>query len=189
MGGILQFLKRGRDASSAGRLTARRYLFGGHEYTMRYVQGARNGIRVNGGEFGLTLSEISEQNLENYLEGWYRRQCRAAFERAVDLWMPEFRARGYDFERPRLKIYKMRRAWGRCYYTKGVVTLNLHLIKCPPQCFEYIVLHELCHFVHHNHSRDFQALVGALCPDWKSRDAELKAFIRSRPTILQRLHI
>lgn len=114
---------------------------------------------------------------------WYRRQARKSFQAAVDRWLPLFRAAGHAIAPPRLKIFVMRRAWGRCYYTKGLITLNLHLVKTPQACIDYIVLHELCHFVVSNHSQAFYRLVESFLPEWRESDAQLKAFAREQRII------
>ena len=46
---------------------------------------------------------------------------------------------------------------------------------CPPDVVDYVILHELCHTVHHNHSAAFWALVGQHCPDYREKRAWLAA--------------
>lgn len=166
----------------------RSYLFCGHTYKSHLSAAGRNSLKVVDGEFRITLRQWSQEAMDEYVGGWYRRQCRAAFGRAVQRWRPALHDLGYEVPEPRLKIYVMRRAWGRCYYTKQMITINLNLLKCPVECFDYIVLHELCHFVHQNHSKDFHDLMTTVDPTWKEHDQTLKTFIRAEATILQRLH-
>ena len=68
----------------------------------------------------------------------------------------------------------MKSRWGSCLPGKGTITLNLRLMAYPLSCVEYVVLHELCHFVHPNHSPAFHALMTALMPDWKQRRQQLQ---------------
>lgn len=75
----------------------------------------------------------------------------------------------YGVKRPVLKIRNLESRWGSCLVQKGVVTVNRRLIVAPQCCIEYVVLHELCHFIHPNHSVKFYALLSALMPDWKER--------------------
>jgi len=44
----------------------------------------------------------------------------------------------------------------------------------PPEAVDYVVVHELAHLVHHNHGKDFYALVASVLPDWKDRVGMLK---------------
>ena len=63
----------------------------------------------------------------------------------------------------------MRTRWGSCNKAKGYINLNLDLITKKKEFIEYIVLHELAHLVHANHSKDFYALISKHMPDYKAR--------------------
>ncbi|MEG2396279.1 MAG: M48 family metallopeptidase, partial [Oscillospiraceae bacterium] len=76
-----------------------------------------------------------------------------------------------------IKIRKMKSRWGSCQPKTGIVTLNSQLINAPIGCIEYVVLHELCHFVQPNHSKDFYSLVSAIMPDYKERKKLLNTYI------------
>lgn len=165
----------------------RKFLWLGDEYgVVLKLDVARNSLRIDSDNqsFVVSLNPPTRENFDLFMENWYRRQARKEFQRAVDLWLPLFHGAGYDhIQAPRLKIFRMRRAWGRCYYMKGLITMNLHLIKAPRPCIEYIVLHELCHFAVNNHSRTFYDLVERFMPDWRAADSLLKAFAREHRII------
>ncbi|MCI6564277.1 SprT family zinc-dependent metalloprotease [Campylobacter sp.] len=63
----------------------------------------------------------------------------------------------------------MRTRWGSCNKAKGYINLNLDLITKKKEFIEYVVLHELAHLVHANHSKDFYALISKHMPDYKAR--------------------
>ena len=67
-----------------------------------------------------------------------------------------------------------RAGWGSCS-SKGVITFNLHLVKAPPECIDYVVAHEVCHLREHNHGKAFYALQEKLYPRWREAKARLKA--------------
>ncbi|GEM_PF-238083 len=67
----------------------------------------------------------------------------------------------------RLSIRNQRTKWGSCS-ARGTISLNWRLIKCPPSIMDYIIIHELCHLRHFNHSRDFWETVRQYCPDVRS---------------------
>jgi predicted metal-dependent hydrolase len=56
---------------------------------------------------------------------------------------------------------------------KGLLTLNLYLVKAPVQCIDYVILHELCHLAEHNHSARFYQLMTQVMPDWKKTKTQL----------------
>ena len=75
---------------------------------------------------------------------------------------------------PNLKIRKMTSRWGVCNIRNHNVTLNYHLIKYDICCLDYVIVHELSHFIHPNHSREFWNLVGKYYPRYKECRKMLK---------------
>jgi predicted metal-dependent hydrolase len=73
-----------------------------------------------------------------------------------------------------IKFRKMRSRWGSCS-SIGVITLNIELIKIDKKLIDFIVVHELAHLVHMNHSKKFHSLVERYLPDAKVLNRELKA--------------
>lgn len=68
-----------------------------------------------------------------------------------------------------ISFKRMRTRWGSCNKAKGYINLNLDLITKKKEFIEYVVLHELAHLVHANHSKDFYALISKHMPDYKAR--------------------
>ncbi len=73
-----------------------------------------------------------------------------------------------------IKFRKMRSRWGSCS-SRGVITLNIELIKIDKRLIDFIVVHELSHLVHMNHSKKFHSLVECYIPDAKALNRELRA--------------
>ncbi len=73
-----------------------------------------------------------------------------------------------------LKFRKMRSRWGSCSSTK-TITLNSELIKVKKELIEYVVVHELAHLVHMNHSAKFHSLIDVYIPNSKLKRKELKS--------------
>ena len=79
----------------------------------------------------------------------------------------------YGIVRPKLRIRTMKSCWGSCLVNKGIITLNRKLLMQPRECIEYVVVHELCHFIHPNHSKEFYKFMEQFMPDWKERKGRL----------------
>jgi predicted metal-dependent hydrolase len=86
----------------------------------------------------------------------------------------------YGVTMPQFRIRYMKSRWGSCVPLKKSITLNALLMEAPERCIEYILLHELCHLIHANHSARFHALVTKLMPDWKERKALLENIVINR---------
>ncbi len=76
---------------------------------------------------------------------------------------------------PNLKIRKMTSRWGVCNIKNHNVTLNLELSKYNIECLNYVIVHELSHFIHPNHSKDFWLLVSKYYPNYK----EVRKYLRT----------
>ncbi len=85
----------------------------------------------------------------------------------------------YKVHYNRLEFKYVHSYWGVCT-GKGVIRLNIELLRAPRECIEYIITHELCHLVHHNHSARFYHLLSQEMPDWKQRKELLYRSISCR---------
>lgn len=77
---------------------------------------------------------------------------------------------------PPLKLRPLKSQWGNCHWARGYVTLNTALARCPEELRDYVALHELVHFLHHDHGPGFYAQMDALMPDWRQRRRALKRY-------------
>ena len=71
---------------------------------------------------------------------------------------------------------KNKRTWGSCNYKNGL-NFNILLMKFPIELMEYVIIHELAHIQHKNHSKNFWDLVESYCPDYKKREKIFKSFL------------
>lgn len=98
---------------------------------------------------------------------WWRRTARACFLETLERLYPVVGRRGVD--KPALRVSPMKTLWGSCGRPAGRITLNSFLYKAPQSCIDYVVLHELLHFLHPRHDKAFRMALTALMPDWPSR--------------------
>ena len=100
------------------------------------------------------------------LARWSRTQADTVFVRRLAMLFPCMQP--YQVTPPLLAIRNMRARWGSCS-SNGKITLNLKLIHMDEALIDYVIMHELCHLVEHNHSPRFYALLTQMMPDWKAR--------------------
>ena len=74
----------------------------------------------------------------------------------------------------KLAYRNMKSRWGSCQPSTGRICINVRLALYPPECLEYVVVHELCHLIVHGHGPEFHALMDSVMPDWRRRRAKLK---------------
>ena len=73
-----------------------------------------------------------------------------------------------------LAYRNMTSRWGSCQPSTGRICINVRLALYPPECLEYVVVHELCHLLERGHGPRFHKLMDAFMPDWKTRRARLR---------------
>ena len=147
--------------------------FLGELYPLDIREGKRQNAVIESGALRVTLRKGAEPeaSLPELLKRWYSARAAEEFPLAMKRCLP--RCSSFLKEEPPLRIRTMRSRWGSCT-GKGVVTLNTLLVKASPACIDYVVLHELCHTVHHDHGRGFYALLESILPGWKDLRKELR---------------
>lgn len=76
-------------------------------------------------------------------------------------------------EFPKLLICQMEKRWSSCSTKTHRIQLNSELIYAPTYCIDYVIVHELVHFLHPNHSKQFYEMLTLLMLDWKERKKKL----------------
>lgn len=72
-------------------------------------------------------------------------------------------------------VYRnMKSRWGSCQPATGRICINIRLALYPPECLEYVVVHELCHLLVPGHGKQFHTLMDRFMPDWKERRDKLR---------------
>lgn len=106
-----------------------------------------------------------------YLNKWYRKQMIETFKERLEL---KYRLFDEEIPYPILKFRKMKTRWGVCNRKTTSITLNAELIKLDVAKIDYVIIHELAHLVHFNHSADFWNLVSKYCPNYKDIRRSMK---------------
>lgn len=138
------------------------HLYLGRQYKLRVEVAESNEVRLFRGR--LLVNKKDKSLTQNLLDEWYREKARAHFKETLKKILPLFNK--YNLHQPELELRHMSTRWGSCT-PKGKVILNPELIKAPKGSIEYVIIHELCHLIHHNHTRAFYELQSSIMPDWK----------------------
>lgn len=137
----------------------RRYLL-----KIQKIKRQQHGVKLMRGQLLVTTDNSNRDCVKALLWDWYKNNAHSQFDTRLErLWEKS----NWVQEQPLWKLRSMKREWGSCS-PKGVLTLNPHLVKAPPQCIDYVLLHELCHLKFHNHSRSFYRLLKTEMPEWEA---------------------
>ena len=102
------------------------------------------------------------------LEDWYRAKAVEVFQERVRFFEEIMRMRA-----TRIRVRTLKSQWGSCS-NQGALSFNWRLVFAPPAILDYVVVHELTHISHPNHSRRFWSAVGSVFPDFPKRRAWLR---------------
>jgi predicted metal-dependent hydrolase len=105
---------------------------------------------------------------EAVLDGWYRQQVREAVPALLAKWEPLL-----GVQAKRVFVQRMKTQWGSYTPESGTIRLNTELAKKPPECLEYIMVHELVHLLEPTHNARFSALMDLHLPHWHQLRARL----------------
>lgn len=108
------------------------------------------------------IQEIIENELKNILYDYLVKQICYYLNTRFDLTMPEIE----------IKKYKSR--WGACFSKQNKVSFNLALVHLDKNLIDYVIIHELCHFIQPNHSKLFYQEIEKRLSDYKIREKRLK---------------
>lgn len=112
---------------------------------------------------------LSSDNLKEQIVGFYRAEAKNYLpERVKEI------SQETGLKYSSLLINSAKTHWGSC--TADRIHLSCLLMAASPDTIDYVIIHELAHTVHHNHSKNFWALVAKHCPDYKTRRKELKIY-------------
>jgi predicted metal-dependent hydrolase len=106
--------------------------------------------------------DSSKEQKQTTLDNWYRKLLRETVPRFILKWEPII---GVTVKAVYLR--KMKSHWGSCNYQKQTIRLNTELAKKPPECLEYVLVHEMIHIIEPSHNRDFYTLMNKYLPAWK----------------------
>ncbi len=109
----------------------------------------------------LFLRAAGPARTRSLLENWYKEQARIHVEQRIKHFTPLIKCPAPR----RIRIADQKTRWGSCS-ARGVISINWRLMLAPAIIVDYVVVHELCHLLHPNHSDKFWAEVNHILPDY-----------------------
>ncbi|MFS1864680.1 M48 family metallopeptidase [Vibrio breoganii] len=157
--------------------TMREYVSGealpylGRNYRLKVLTGDLAPTKLINGRITVTVPEPSTQThyIRRALTNWYKRQADKKIREKVRRYESLV---GVETGVVRTKEFKSR--WGSCTYY-GDLEFNWVIVMAPNRVVDYVVVHELCHLIHHDHSPQFWKEVERVMPDYQEHKEWLKA--------------
>ncbi|HLF18133.1 MAG TPA: SprT family zinc-dependent metalloprotease [Candidatus Omnitrophota bacterium] len=106
--------------------------------------------------------EQREEAVKSKMVQWYRQQAQEILPQRIFYY-----SRLMNVEPKNINVRSFKRLWGNCDYRKQSVQFNWQIILSPVNVIDYVVVHELCHLVHPNHSKRFWKKVEKYMPDFR----------------------
>jgi predicted metal-dependent hydrolase len=141
------------------------YRYLGRQYRIKIITSDEEKVALS-----RNYIEIRTQNKDSFtkkkklFDSWLSNRCNKVFN---DILLSSMNKFNKKIEIPDLKIRKMKNRWGS--YSNNTITLNNKLIHKRKTDIEYVIVHELTHQFHPNHSAKFYELLSVILPDWRER--------------------
>lgn len=149
------------------------HLFVGRQYRLKLHAADQNSVKLIGRYLHVhTPNPSHTDRVRTLVENWYRERATQLLHRYVQQCYA--RLKRFGIPSPTVRLQKMQKRWGSCTPKRSII-LNTELIKAPPQCIDYVIVHELCHLRIHGHSETFFRLLTACMPDWRIRKRRLES--------------
>ncbi|MGE6776455.1 M48 family metallopeptidase [Vreelandella titanicae] len=165
-------------ASSREFVSGEAFPYLGRNYRLKIETGAFAPVKLVHGRLLITLPSGPERPhmVRNALVRWYKRQAEQKIKEKVTRFAPIV---GVSPMGVGIRTFKSR--WGSCT-TKGKLEFNWQIMMAPNRMVDYVVMHELCHLIRHDHSSEFWNELGRVMPDypqcreWLRENAERVGF-------------
>lgn len=166
---IIKLLKENEDAiykmiekKRKEQEREKKFYYLGQEYEI-YVMPTNREVEI----YNHTIMIPSEKKLQSFL----KKQMKELFTEHYDYWYQQFEE---PIHKPKLKFRKMKTRWGVCNRRDDSITLNTRLLEYDTKYLDYVIIHELSHLVHFDHSKEFWQVVSKYCPDYRVLRKEMR---------------
>ena len=148
------------------------HLYLGRQYRLKIISEKVENVKLKGNFIEVTT--LDKSKVKQLVNDWYLFNAKKKLHAiAVEL-IEEFRK--HKVEPSSIVLREMPTRWGSCT-AKGKIILNPELIKAPKGCIEYVIIHELCHLIHHDHTQKFLDLQTREMPNWEKWKMKLEKLL------------
>lgn len=167
-----QQFKNAERQSEREMVTGESHYLWGSRYRLKIVdRPGRTHFEVDGDRLVLyTPPGRDSTSLRKALDGWYREQLRHVLPVVIARWEGKL-----GLSVPKWTIRRMKTKWGSCNRETRHICFNTELAKKHPDCLEYIVVHEMTHYLERGHGARFIKRMDSVMPDWRIRRDQLNA--------------
>ncbi len=145
------------------------HLYLGRQFLLKIETNKINSVKLKGKFIVVKTSDKSK--VKGLIKEWYLHHAKLKFYEIAKPLIDKFKR--YKVEPESIVYREMPTRWGSCTPKRKII-LNPELIKAPRGCIEYVITHELCHLVHHDHTRKFIELQAKEMPDWERWKSKLE---------------
>ncbi|GAB6170199.1 M48 family metallopeptidase [Clostridium carnis] len=125
-------------------------------------------VLLENDKVNLIINKYQEKDVKLIVDKWLKKKAVEILgSRTIDI------CNKIDIFPSRIIIKNQKSRWGSCNYKKEI-RLNYNLIKAPIEVIDYVIIHELCHIKHMNHSKEYWDLVKIYMPSYKEKNKWLK---------------
>ncbi|MCF8372103.1 MAG: M48 family metallopeptidase [Bacteroidales bacterium] len=153
-------------------LSGETHLYMGRQYRLKIVESEIDSVKLKG-RF-LEVSTHDKSRVKNLVNDWYLLNAKKKFHMLALPLIEKFKK--HKVEPGSIILRDMPTRWGSCT-PRGKIILNPELIKAPKGCIEYVIIHELCHLIHHDHTQKFLDLQTKEMPDWEKWKMKLERLL------------
>ena len=160
------------------KMTERKYVGGethlylGRQYRLKIIMEGAESVKLKG-KF-IEVTTLDKARVKQLVSDWYLQNAKKKLHAIAQELIEKFKK--YNVEPTSIVLREMPTRWGSCT-SKGKIILNPELIKAPKGCIEYVIIHELCHLVHHDHTQKFLDLQTKEMPYWEKWKMKLEKLL------------
>ena len=147
-------------------------LYLGRQYRLKIILNKKESIKLKGGF--IEVVALNHTTVKQIINEWYLRNAKIKIRGIAQPLIDNFKK--HNVEPSSIVFRDMPTRWGSCT-PGGKIIINPELIKAPKGCIEYVIIHELCHLVHHDHTQKFIDLQIKEMPNWEKWKMKLEKLL------------